>query len=118
MACTSTSKAIALTSFFRPSASAHRSDLFNKMTGTAPLSQATDKYLSMRRRLKFKSSPVTIKRLSRLAATTCSSVTCPATLRLNAFFLGISPCIVALFSFDRTETATQSPKGHKFLVEI
>ena len=68
----------------------------------------------MRRRLKSWSRPVTRNTVSMLAATTCSSVVSPATLRENRLRRGrrasMAPSSAAP---DPGETATQSPTAGK-----
>ena len=60
---------------------------------TAPLSRASSRYRSSRRRLKSASSAMTMNTTSTLAATTCSSVTCPAMRRENQLRRGSTATI-------------------------
>ncbi len=79
--CTGTPKAMLSTSALRLAASSARSAFVRRITGLAPLSRASARYRSILRRLSGWSSALATQTTAMLAATICSSVRSPATLR-------------------------------------
>ena len=106
---TGTPKATFSTSAARASASRHRSALLSNTAGRAPLSQATARYRSMRRRFNSRLSELTINTTSRFVATICSPCTRPATLRESLLLRGKIHSMRARPSSGRGAKATQSP---------
>ena len=85
------------------------STLFATTTGVEPLSQAEVRYRSSRRAFRSPPNAVTRNTVSTFAATTCTTVCRPASLRVNAERRGSTASITALRSPSSGLTATQSP---------
>ena len=87
----------------------HRSDFVSTTTGSAPLSHDRVRYRSSRRGFRGPSSDATAKTTSTFAATTCSVVSKPATLRRKAVRRGSTASMVARSAWGWWLKATQSP---------
>ena len=88
--------------------SSHRSALFRTITGAAPLSAASARYRSSRRRLKSPSSPQTRNTTSMFAAIGCSSSRFPAARREKSVRRGSTASTIACPP-PASRAATQSP---------